>query len=129
MKIIITENQYSMLLESKTESMQTLIDMAFQTIKDDIDESLFPVDIEDTVEMTEKIKVVEVQKVTSKNYMGVENSSLFVTVDVYISTIFGTLDVGGMLWEVQIECEKLIGKNNIRIKIRDVINTNTNRQW
>ena len=118
-----------MLLESKTESMQTLIDMAFQELKDDIDESLFPVDIEDTVEMTEKIKVVEVQKVTSKNYMGVENSSLFVTVDVYISTIFGTLDVGGMLWEVQIECEKLIGKNNIRIKIRDVINTNTNRQW
>ena len=130
MKIIITESQYKMLLESKTESMQNLIDMAFQALKDDIGNYFFNVEhIEDAVDATEKIEVVDVQKVTSKNYMGVENTSLFVTIDVYISTIFETMDVSEMIWEVQIECEKLIGKNTIRLKIRDVINTNTIRQW
>ena len=131
MKIIITENQYKMLLESNTESMQNLIDIAFQAVKDDVDEGNFDVTyIEDAVYATEEIKVVEVQKVTGKNYLtGDESSHLFVTIDVYVSTIFETMDVGEMVWEVQLECEKIIGKNNIRLKIRDVINTNTNRQW
>ena len=131
MKIIITESQYKMLLESNTESIQNLIDMAFQALKDDIGNYFFNVEhIEDAVDATEKIEVVDVQKVTSKNYFeNKENSSLFVTIDVYVSTIFETMDVSEMIWEVQIECEKLIGKNNIRIKIRDVINTNTIRQW
>ena len=120
-----------MLLESKTESMQNLVDMAFQALKDDIGNYFFNVEhIEDAVDATEKIEVVDVQKVTSKNYFeNKENSSLFVTIDVYISTIFETMDVSEMIWEVQIECEKLIGKNTIRLKIRDVINTNTIRQW
>ena len=34
MKIIITESQYKMLLESNTESMQSLIDMAYEELKD-----------------------------------------------------------------------------------------------
>ena len=131
MKIIITENQYKMLLESNTESIQNLIDISFQAIKDDVDEGNFDVTyIEDAVYATEEIKVVEVQKVTGKNYLtGNESSHLFVTIDVYVSTIFETMDVGEMVWEVQLECEKIIGKNNIRLKIRDVINTNTIRQW
>ena len=33
MKIIITESQYEMLLESNLESMQNLIDMAFEDLK------------------------------------------------------------------------------------------------
>ncbi len=34
MKIIITESQYKMLLESNTDSMQNLIDMAFEEVKE-----------------------------------------------------------------------------------------------
>lgn len=131
MKIIITENQYKMLLESNTESMQSLIDIAFQSLKDDSDNGLF-IDgyVEDTVYVTEEIKVVDVQKVTGKDYLtGKESSHLFVTIDVYVETIFNSMDVGEMVWELEMDCEKIVGKNNIRLNLREVINTNTNRQW
>jgi hypothetical protein len=131
MKIIITESQYKMLLESNTGSIQSLIDTAFKSLKEDIDSRFFnDSNFEDTVYTTEEIKVVDVQKVTSKDYLtGKESSHLFVTVDVYMSTIFETMDVGEMIWELQIDCEKIIGKNNVRLNIRDVINVNTNKQW
>ena len=131
MKIIITENQYKILLESNTESIQSLIDIAFQSLKDDSDNGLF-IDgyVEDTVYVTEEIKVVDVQKVTGKDYLtGKESSHLFVTIDVYVETIFNSMDVGEMVWELEMDCEKIVGKNNIRLNLREVINTNTNRQW
>jgi hypothetical protein len=39
------------------------------------------------------------------------------------------MDVGEMVWELEMDCEKIVGKNNIRLNLREVINTNTNRQW
>ena len=78
MKIIITESQYKMLLESNTESIQNLIDMAFQALKDDIGNYFFNVEhIEDAVDATEKIEVVDVQKVTSKNYFENKENSIY----------------------------------------------------
>ena len=131
MKIIITESQYNILLESNTESIQSLIDMAFDALKVNVEDGFFEVSyVEDSVYVTEEIKVVDVQKVTGKNYLtGEESSHLFVTVDVYIETIFQNMNMDEMVWELQQECERIIGKNNIRLKLREVINTNTNRQW
>jgi len=131
MKIIITENQYKILLESNTESMQTVIDIAFKALKENIEDGFFEVSyVEDSVYVTEEIKVVDVQKVTGKNYLnGEESSHLFVTIDVYIETIFQGINTDEMVWELQQECEKIIGKNNIRLNLRDVIKINTNRQW
>jgi hypothetical protein len=131
MKIIITESQYKMLLESNTESMQTLIDMAFDALKNNVEDGFFEVSyVEDSVYVTEEIKVVNVQNVTGKNYLtGKESTHLFVTVDVYIETIFQSMNMDEMVWELQQECEKIIGKHNIRLRLREVINTNTNRQW
>jgi len=131
MKIIITESQYKMLLESNTESMQTLINMAFDALKNNVEDGFFEVSyVEDSVYVTEEIKVVNVQNITGKNYLtGKESTHLFVTIDVYIETIFQSMNMDEMVWELQQECEKIIGKNNIRLNLRDVINTNTNRQW
>jgi hypothetical protein len=131
MKIIITENQYKMLLESNTESMQNVIDMSFKTLKENVEDGFFEVSyVEDSVYVTEEIKVVDVQKVTGKDYLtGKESSHLFVTIDVYIETIFQNMNMDEMVWELQQECERIIGKNNIRLNLREVINTNTNRQW
>jgi hypothetical protein len=131
MKIIITESQYKMLLESNTESMQTLINMAFDALKNNVEDGFFEVSyVEDSVYVTEEIKVVNVQNVTGKNYLtGKESTHLFVTIDVYIETIFQNMNMDEMVWELQQECEKIIGKHNIRLNLREVINTNTNRQW
>ena len=131
MKIIITESQYKMLLESNDESIQSLIDMAFDALKVNVEDGFFDVSyVEDSVYVTEEIKVIDVQKVTGKNYLnGEERSHLFVTIDVYIDTIFQSMNMDEMVWELQQECEKIIGKHNIRLNLRDVIKTNTNRQW
>ena len=131
MKIIITESQYNLLLESNDESIQSLIDMAFDALKVNVEDGFFDVSyVEDSVYVTEEIKVVDVQKVTGKNYLtGEESSHLFVTVDVYIETIFQSMNMDEMVWELQQECEKIIGKHNIRLNLREVIKTNTNRQW
>ena len=131
MKIIITESQYRMLLESNTESMQTLINMAFDALKNNVEDGFFEVSyVEDSVYVTEEIKVVNVQNITGKNYLtGKESTHLFVTIDVYIETIFQNMNMDEMVWELQQECERIIGKNNIRLRLREVINTNTNRQW
>lgn len=131
MKIIITESQYKILLESNDESIQSLIDMAFDALKLNVEDGFFDVSyVEDSVYVTEEIKVIDVQKVTGKNYLtGEENSHLFVTIDVYIDTIFQSMNMDEMVWELQQECEKIIGKHNIRLNLREVIKTNTNRQW
>lgn len=131
MKIIITESQYKILLESNDESIQSLIDMAFDALKVNVDDGFFDVSyVEDSVYVTEEIKVVDTQKVTGKNYLnGEERSHLFVTIDVYIDTIFQSMNMDEMVWELQQECEKIIGKHNIRLNLREVIKTNTNRQW
>jgi hypothetical protein len=131
MKIIITESQYKMILESNDESIQSLIDMAFDALKVNVEDGFFDVSyVEDSVYVTEEIKVVDVQKVTGKNYLtGEERSHLFVTIDVYIDTIFQSMNMDEMVWELQQECEKIIGKHNIRLNLREVIKTNTNRQW
>jgi hypothetical protein len=131
MKIIITESQYNLLLESNDESIQSLIDMAFDALKVNVEDGFFDVSyVEDSVYVTEEIKVVDVQKVTGKNYLtGEERSHLFVTIDVYIDTIFQSMNMDEMVWELQQECEKIIGKHNIRLNLREVIKTNTNRQW
>ena len=131
MKIIITESQYKILLESNDESIQSLIDMAFDALKVNVEDGFFDVSyVEDSVYVTEEIKVIDVQKVTGKNYLnGEERRHLFVTIDVYIDTIFQSMNMDEMVWELQQECEKIIGKHNIRLNLREVIKTNTNRQW
>ena len=131
MKIIITENQYKMLLESNTESIQSLIDIAFDSLKEDIEEFNYNVShVENAVYATEEIKVVDVQKPTSKNYLtGEESSHLFVTIDIHFYSIYEFMDFDEMVWELQKECEKIVGKHNIRLNVRNVINDNINRQW
>ena len=131
MKIIITENQYKILLESNTESMQNVIDMAFETLEEKCEEGDFDVTyVESELNVTEEIKVVEVQKVTGKNYLtGKESSHLYVTVDIYIHSMYESIDTDEMIHELRLECENVVGKDNIRLKVRDVINNNTNRQW
>ncbi len=131
MKIIITESQYKVLLESNTESMQSLIDMSFKSLKERCEEDEYSVlYVENQVHATEKIKVVDVQKLTAKGYLSdKESSSLYVTIDIYIHSTFEHMDFDEMIWELKQECEKIIGKHNIRLNLREVINTNTDRQW
>ena len=73
MKIIITERQYKMLFESnKNESMQNLIDMAFDEVKENCEGGYYVMAHQDyicnPIDMIEEIKVVDVAKSTSMDY-------------------------------------------------------------
>ena len=131
MKIIITESQYKILLESNTDPIQSLIDIAFEALKERCEEGEWDVSyIENKVYNVEEIKVVDVQKPISKNYLtGKESSHLFVTIDIHFYSIYEFMDFDEMVWELQQECEKIVGKHNIRLNVRNVINDNINRQW
>jgi hypothetical protein len=131
MRILITESQYKILLESNTESMQNVIDMAFETLEEKCEEGDFDATyVEHEVYATEEIKVVDVQKTTAKNHLtGKESSTLFVTIDIRYHSVFESVDYDEMIHELRLECENVVGKGNIRLKVRDSININTNREW
>jgi hypothetical protein len=87
MKIIITESQYKMLLESNTDSMQSLIDMAFDQIKENCEGGYYIRShqnlICDPVDMIEEIKVVDVSKVTSMDYFEKNQMDVIHNIRVY----------------------------------------------
>ena len=73
MKIIISEQQYKMLSESKLDPMQNLINMAFDEVKENCEGGYYLRShynyICDPIEMIEEMKVVDVSKTTSMDYL------------------------------------------------------------
>ena len=72
--------------------------------------------------LSKEIKVVDVQKPISKNYLtGEESSHLFVTIDIHFHSIFESMDFDEMVWELCILIKENIIKENMKkepIKIK-----------
>jgi len=128
MKIIITESQYKMLLESNLDSMQSLINMAFDDLKDDCENSLINSYTCDEVETVEKIKVVDVQKVFVKTQTTKEETFLLVKIDVDYNYIREYKDLSDFEIQLQWATKQIIG-NNIRVSINNQNNTRKNFNW
>ena len=118
MKIIITESQYEMLLESNLESMQNLIDMAFEDLKENCENYSIDSYTCEEVEVVEKIKVVDVQKVFVKTKTTKEESFLLVKIDVDYNYIREYLDLSNLEIQLQYETKQIVG-NNIRVTINN----------
>ena len=89
MKIIISEQQYRMLSESKLDAMQNLINMAFEQVKENCEGGYYIRShqsyICDPIDMIEEIKVVDVSKSTSMDYFEKNKTeSINITIDCYI---------------------------------------------
>ena len=125
MKIIITENQYKMLLESNFESMQSLIDMAFEDLKEDCENYYLNSYTCEEVEVIEKIKVVDVQKVFVKTQTTKEDSFLLIKIDVDYNYIREYKDLSDFEIQLQWKTKQIIG-NNIRVLINNQNNTRKN---
>jgi len=134
MKIIITESHYKMLLESNFESMQSLIDMAFDTVKENCEGGYYIRQhqnyICDPAEMIEEIKVVDVSKGQVMDYFEKDKIDIInITVDFYIDSIHEYNNLDNFIYELQEEVRSVVGGRFITITKREVINKRKNFDW
>lgn len=134
MKIIITESQYKMLLESNTDSIQSLIDMAFDQVKENCEGGYYIRShqnlICDPVDMIEEIKVVDVSKVTSMDYFEKNKTeSINITIDCYIDSVYEYNNLENFIYELQEAARNVIGVKVIIISVRDIINKRKDFNW
>jgi hypothetical protein len=134
MKIIITESQYRMLLESNTEPMQNLIDMAFEEVKENCERGYYVMAhhdyICDPIDMIEEIKVVDVSKVTSMDYFEKNKTDIvYIKVNYYIDSMREYNNLDNFIYELQEEVRNIIGGRFIFLKKGNIINKRKDFNW
>ena len=134
MKIIISEQQYVMLSESKLDPMQNLINMAFDEVKEKCEGGSYVRShhnyICDPIEMIEEMKVVDVSKTTSMDYLEKkELSQIHITVDIHLDSIYEYNDLDNFIYQLQGEARNIIGGNIVSISIGDVTNKRKEFNW
>jgi hypothetical protein len=134
MKIIITESQYKMLLESNTDSMQNLIDMALEQLIENCEGGYYIRShqsyICDPIDMIEEIKVVDVSKSTSMDYFEKNKTeSINITIDCYIDSVYEYNNLENFIYELQEAARNVIGAKLIIISVRDIINKRKDFNW
>lgn len=134
MKIIITEQQYVMLSESKLDPMQNLINMAFDEVKEKCEGGSYVRShhnyICDPIEMIEEMKVVDVSKTTSMGYLEKkELSQIHITVDIHLDSIYEYNDLDNFIYQLQGEARNLLGGSIVSISIGDVTNKRKEFNW
>ena len=127
MKIIITEQQYVMLSESKLDPMQNLINMAFDEVKEKCEGGSYVRShhnyICDPIEMIEEIKVVDVSKTTSIGYLEKkELSQIHITVNIHLESIYLFYDLDNFIYQLQGEARNILGGSVVSISVGEVIN-------
>ena len=128
MKIIITESQYKMLLESNFEPIQNLIDMAFEDLKENCENYSIDSYTCEEVETVEKIKVVDVQKVFVKTKTTEQDSFLLIKIDVDYNYIREYKDLSDFEIQLQWATKQIIG-NNVRVTINNQNNARKEFNW
>jgi hypothetical protein len=134
MKIIITESQYKMLIESQTDKMQNLIDMALEQLIENCEGGYYIRShqsyICDPIDMIEEIKVVDVSKSTSMDYFEKNKTeSINITIDCYIDSIYEYNNLENFIYELQEAARNVIGAKVIIISVRDIINKKKDFNW
>ena len=134
MKIIITESQYKMLIESQTDKMQNLIDMALEQLIENCEGGYYIRShqsyICDPIDMIEEIKVVDVSKSTSMDYFEKNKTeSINITIDCYIDSVYEYNNLENFIYELQEAARNVIGVKVIVISVRDIINKRKDFNW
>ena len=134
MKIIITEQQYVMLSESKLDPMQNLINMAFDEVKEKCEGGSYVRShhnyICDPIEMIEEMKVVDVSKTTSMDYLEKkELSQIHITIDIHLDSIYEYNDLDHFIYQLEGEARNIIGGSIVSISIGNVTNKRKEFNW
>ena len=134
MKIIISEQQYKMLSESKLDPMQNLINMAFDEVKEKCEGGSYVRShynyICDPIEMIEEMKVVDVSKTTSMDYLEKkELSQIHITIDIHLDSIYEYNDLDHFIYQLEGEARNIIGGSIVSISIGNVTNKRKEFNW
>ena len=128
MKIIITERQQKLLTESKSiESAQSLIDQAFDELKENCEKNWVEQYACDQMETVEEVKVVSSDKGSTITRDKKTNFWL-IQVDIYYSSL-GYTPFEDFIYQIQWEVREIVGSRNIIITIQGLINSNKNLNW
>lgn len=128
MKIIITEDQYKILTESKNlEPAQNLIDMSFKDLKDDCENNFIDPIACDEMDSIEEIKVVESKKGSTITRNEKTNFWL-IDVDIHYTSITH-VNFDNLIYQIQWKVREIAGVRNIVLTIRDTINKRKNFDW
>jgi hypothetical protein len=116
MKVLITENQLKSVYQKIVDiSLNNLRDICERATEDeDWDYSDEDIDCE-TLDIVESVNVAT----AFDNEIGLI---------IYIDTIFDTADVGSFFWDLEKQIIETTGKENIKVKLLNVIN-NKERNW
>lgn len=128
MKIIISERQQELLTESKKlESVQNLIDQAFEQLKENCEKNWVEQYACDQMETVEEVKVVASEKGATMRG-GQEMKLWFIEVDIYYSSL-GYTPFEDFIYQLQWEVRQIVGARNVIITIRGTINSNKDPNW
>lgn len=128
MKIIISEKQQKLLIESKSlESVQNLIDEAFDQLKGNCEKNWVEQYACDQMEVVEEVKVVASEKGATMRG-GQEMKLWFIEVDIYYSSL-GYTPFEDFIYQLQWEVRQIVGARNVIITIRGTINSNKDLNW
>ena len=128
MKIIISEKQQKLLTESKKlESVQNLIDQAFEQLKENCEKNWVEQYACDQMETVEEVKVVASEKGATMRG-GQEMKLWFIEVDIYYSSL-GYTPFEDFIYQLQYEVRQIVGARNVIITIRGLINSNKDPNW
>lgn len=128
MKIIISEQQQKLLTESKKlESVQNLIDQAFNELKENCEKNWVEQYACDQMESVEELKVVASEKGATMRG-GQEMKLWFIEVDIYYSSL-GYTPFEDFIYQLQYEVRQIVGARNVIITIRGLINSNKDPNW
>ena len=128
MKIIISERQQELLTESKKlESVQNLIDQAFEQLKENCEKNWVEQYACDQMETVEEVKVVASEKGATMRG-GQEMKLWFIELDIYYSSL-GYTPFEDFIYQLQWEVRQIVGARNVIITIRGTINSNKAPNW
>lgn len=128
MKIIISEEQYVLLTESKNlMAAQNLIDQAFDELKESCEKNWVEQIACDQMEVVEEVKVVASEKGSTMRG-GKETKLWLIEVDIYYSSL-GYTTFEDFIHEIQYDIRQIVGARNVVITIRGTINSNKDTNW
>lgn len=129
MKIIITEKQKNLLVESNISSMQKLVDLAMMQFKLECENQNVDTYACEELELVEKVEVVEVLNGSYEKRDGTTQFYKKIIVDCYFNFIRPYHSLDEFSYFLEFFVRNILGKQVVTLEVRNKTNTRTKFDW